>query len=44
MQEAVEAHCTECAAQKARREVEAKAKKEAKIQRIAEKKEKLECI
>ena len=34
----------ECVAQKARREVEAKAKKEAKKQRIVEKKKKLEYI
>ena len=44
MQEAVEAYCAEHAAQKARREIEAKAKKEAKKQRIAEEKKKLEYI
>jgi len=35
----VEAHHAECAAQKARREVEAKAKEEAKRQRVAEEEE-----
>ena len=44
MQEAVKACCAECAAQKARREAEAKVKKEAKKQRIVEKKKKLEYI
>jgi len=44
LQEAVEAYCTECTAQKARREVEAKAKKKAKKWRIVEKKKKLEYI
>ena len=44
MQETAEAHCAQCAAQKARREAEAKAKEEAKKQRIAEKKKKLEYI
>jgi len=44
LQEAVEAHCAEHTAQKTRREVEAKAKEEAKKQRIAEEKEKLEYI
>jgi len=44
LQEVAEAHCAEHAAQKARREVEAKAKKEAKKQRIAEEKKKLEYI
>ena len=44
LQEVVEAHRAEHVAQKARREVEAKAKKEAKKQRIAEKKKKLEYI
>ena len=44
LQEAAEACCAECAAQKARREVEAKAKEEAKKQRIVEKKKKLEYI
>jgi len=36
----VEAHHTECTAQKARREVEAKAKEEAKRQRVVEEKKK----
>jgi len=44
LQEAVEAHHVECAAQKARREAEAKAKEEAEKQRIAEEKKKLEYI
>jgi len=44
LQEAVEAHCTEHAAQKARREMEAKAKEETEKQRIVEKKKKLEYI
>ena len=44
LQEIAEAHCTERVAQKARREAEAKAKEEAKKQRIAEKKKKLEYI
>jgi len=44
LQEAVEACYAEHAAQKAKREVEAKAKKEAKKQRIVEKKKKLEYI
>ena len=44
MQEAVETCYAEHAAQKARREVEAKAKEEAKKQRIVEEKEKLEYI
>ena len=39
LQEAVEAHHAEHAAQKARREVEAKAKEEAKRQRIVEEEE-----
>jgi len=39
LQEAVEARCAERAAQKARREVEAKAKEEAKRQRVAEEEE-----
>ena len=39
LQEAAEARHTECAAQKARREVEAKAKEEAKRQRVAEEEE-----
>ena len=39
LQEAVEAHCAECTAQKARREVEAKAKEEAKRQRVVEEEE-----
>ena len=43
LQEAAEAHCAKHVAQKARREVEAKAKEEAKKQRIVEKK-KLEYI
>ena len=43
MQEAAKTHHAECAAQKARREVEAKAKEEARKQRITEKK-KLEYI
>ena len=43
LQETVEARHAECMAQKARREAEAKAKKEAKKQRIVEKK-KLEYI
>jgi len=43
LQEAVEACCAEHAAQKARREAEAKAKEEAEKWRIAEKK-KLEYI
>jgi len=44
LQEIVEAHCTECVAQKARRKVEAKVKKEAEKWRIAEKKKKLEYL
>ena len=44
LQEIAEACCTEHVAQKARRETEAKAKEEAKKQRIAEKKKKLEYI
>ena len=40
LQEAVEAHRAEHAAQKARREVEAKAKEEAERQRVAEEEEK----
>jgi len=44
LQEAVEVHCTERAAQKARREMKAKAKEEAEKQRIVEKKKKLEYI
>ena len=39
LQKAVEAHHAECAAQKARREVEARAKEEAERQRVAEKEE-----
>ena len=39
LQEAVEAHYAEHVAQKARREVEAKAKEEAERQRVAEKEE-----
>jgi len=39
LQKAVEARRAECAAQKARREVEAKAKEEAKRQRVAEEEE-----
>ena len=39
LQEAVEACCAEPVAQKARREVEAKAKEEAKRQRVAEEEE-----
>ena len=39
LQKAAEAHHAERAAQKARREVEAKAKEEAKKQRVAEKEE-----
>jgi len=39
LQEAVEACHAECAAQKARKEVEAKAKEEAKRQRVAEEEE-----
>jgi len=44
LQEVAEARYTECVAQKARREAEAKAKEEAKKWRIAEKKKKLEYI
>jgi len=44
LQEAAEACHTECTAQKARREVEVKAKEEAKKRRIAEKKKKLKYI
>ena len=44
LQEVAEACCAEHVAQKARREVEAKAKKEAKKWRIAEEKKKLEYI
>ena len=44
LQEAVEACCAKYVAQKARREVEAKAKEEAEKQRIAEEKKKLEYI
>ena len=46
LEEAVEACHVECMAQKARREVEAKVKKEAKRQRLAEeeKRKKLEYI
>ena len=40
----MEAYYTECAAQKARREVKAKAKEKAEKQRIVEKKKKLEYI
>ena len=39
LQEAAEARHAECAAQKARREVEAKAKEEAERQRVAEEEE-----
>ena len=39
LQKAAEAYCAECAAQKARREAEAKAKEEAKRQRVAEEEE-----
>ena len=39
LQEAAEARCAECVAQKARREVEAKAKEEAERQRVAEEEE-----
>ena len=39
LQEAAEARCAECAAQKARREAEAKTKEEAKRQRVAEEEE-----
>ena len=39
LQKAAEAHCAECAVQKARREVEAKAKEEAERQRVAEEEE-----
>ena len=44
LQEVVEAHRAERTAQKARREVKAKAKKEAEKWRIAEEKKKLEYI
>ena len=44
MQEAAEACHAEYTAQKARREVEVKAKEEAKKRRIAEKKKKLKYI
>jgi len=44
LQETVEAHYTEYVAQKARKEIEAKAKEEAKKQRIVEEKKKLEYI
>ena len=44
LQEAAEAHCAEHMAQKARREMEAKAKEKAKKQKIAEEKKKLEYI
>jgi len=44
LQEAAEACCAEYVAQKARREVEAKAKEEAKKWRITEEKKKLEYI
>ena len=44
LQDAVEAYHVECVAQKARREVEAKAKEEAEKQRIVEEKKKLEYI
>jgi len=44
LQEAAEACYAECVAQKARREVEAKAKEKAKKQRMAEEKKKLEYI
>jgi len=40
LQEAAEAHCAERVAQKARREVEAKAKEEAERQRVVEEKKK----
>jgi len=40
MKEAAEAHCTKYTAQKARKEAEAKIRKEAKKQKIAEKEEK----
>jgi len=39
LQEAAEAHCAEYAAQKARKEVEAKAKEEAERQRVVEEEE-----
>ena len=39
MQEAAEAYCAECVAQKARRKAEAKAKEKAKRQRVAEEEE-----
>ena len=39
LQEAAEARCAECVAQKARREVEAKAKEETERQRIVEEEE-----
>ena len=44
MQETAEAYYTEYVAQKAKREVDAKAKKEAEKWRIAEEKKKLEYI
>jgi len=44
LQEAAEAHYTDCATQKARREIEAKAKEEAEKRRIVEEKKKLEYI
>ena len=40
LKEAVEAHCVECVAQKARREVEARTRKEAKRKRIVEEEKK----
>ena len=40
LQEAAEAHCVKYMAQKARREIEAKAKKEAEKQRLVEEKKK----
>ena len=44
LQEATEAHCAKHTAQKARKEVEAKVKKEAKKWRIMEEKKKLKYI
>ena len=40
LQEAAEAHCVKCAAQKARREAETKTKEEAERQKVVEKKKK----
>ena len=40
LKEVVEAHCVKCVVQKTRREVEAKAKEEAKRQRLVKKEEK----